>query len=86
MPEETLSTETRPREGYSLKKTLLLALLLWFLSFRAGAAAILLAQFGAPAWVFVLLLGWLLTFGLPSLCAVLLLGRPALPLAQDRCA
>lgn len=42
-----------------MKKTLLLALLLWFLSFSAGAAAILLAQLGAPAWVFVLLLGWL---------------------------
>ncbi|MEE9236143.1 MAG: hypothetical protein V3U28_11970 [Candidatus Acidoferrales bacterium] len=50
-----------------MKETLLLALLLWFLSFSAGAAAILL--------------GWLLTLGLTSLCAVLLLGRPALPLA-----
>ena len=58
-----------------MKKTLLVALLLWLLSLIAGAAAILLAEFGAPVWLFVFLLGWLLTFGLPTLSAVLLLVR-----------
>lgn len=55
-----------------MKKTLFVALPLWLLNLVAGAAAILFAEFGAPAWVFVLLLGWLLTFGLPSLGAILL--------------
>lgn len=58
-----------------MKKTLLVALLLWLLSLIAGAAALFLAEFGFPAWVFVLLLGWLLTFGLPTLSAVLFLAR-----------
>ncbi|MEE9234607.1 MAG: hypothetical protein V3U28_04100, partial [Candidatus Acidoferrales bacterium] len=58
-----------------MKKTFLVAFLLWFVSLIAGVAAIFLANFGAPAWVFVLFLGWLLTFGLPSLCAILLLVR-----------
>ncbi len=58
-----------------MKKTLLVALLLWLLSLIAGAAALFLAEFGGPAWVFVLLLGWLLTFGLPTLSAVLFLAR-----------
>ncbi len=58
-----------------MKKTLLLGFLLCFLSLIGGAAAIILAEFGAPVWVFVVLLGWLLTVGLPSLCAVLLLAH-----------
>lgn len=58
-----------------MKKTLLVALLLWLLSLIAGAAALFLAEFGVPAWVFVLLLGWLLTFGLPTLSGVLFLVR-----------
>ncbi len=63
------------RKDLPLKKTLLVALLLWLLSLIAGAAALFLAEFGVPAWVFVLLLGWLLTFGLPTLSAVLFLAR-----------
>ncbi len=56
-----------------MKKNLVMGFLLCFLSLIAGAAAIVLAEFGYPVWIFVVLLGWLLTFGLPSLCAVLLL-------------
>jgi hypothetical protein len=58
-----------------LKKRLLVALLLWLVSLLAGVAALLLAEFGAPAWTFVLLLGWLVTFGLPTLSALLLVIR-----------
>ncbi len=46
---------------------------LCLLSLTAGAAALLLAEFGAPVWVFVVLFAWLLTLGLPTLVAVLLL-------------
>lgn len=52
-----------------------LTLLLWCLSLGAGATAIVAAEFGAPVWVFLLLLGWLLTAGLPTLFAVLALAR-----------
>ena len=58
-----------------MKKNLVLGFLLCFLSLTAGSAAIVLAEFGAPPWIFVILLGWLLTVGLPSLCAVLLLAH-----------
>lgn len=33
----------------------------------------MLAEFGAPAWVFVVLFAWLLSVGLPTLAAVLVL-------------
>ena len=39
----------------------------------AGAVCIILADFGGPAWVFVVLGIWLWTFGLPTTVAVLLL-------------
>ncbi len=55
-----------------MKKSILFALPLSLLSLIAGVATIVLAEFGAPAWVFVLLLGWLLTLGLPSLGGMLL--------------
>ena len=51
----------------------LLAGVISLLSLAAGATALVLAEFGAPEWVFVLLLGWLLIPGLPTLAAVLLL-------------
>lgn len=38
----------------------------------AGAAVVILADFGAPIWVFGLLLLWPATVGLPSTVAVLL--------------
>ena len=58
-----------------MRRSLLVAVPLWLVSLIAGAAAIVLADFGAPSWVFVLLLAWLLTLGLPTVCAVLLLAR-----------
>ncbi len=39
----------------------------------AGAASVVLADFGAPVWVFGVLLLWPATVGLPSTLAVLLL-------------
>lgn len=39
----------------------------------AGAGCIVLAEFGGPAWVFVVLGIWLSTVGLPATVAVLLL-------------
>ncbi len=58
-----------------MKTNFILSLLLCLLSLLAGAIALVLAEFGAPVWVFVLLLGWLVTVGLPTLSAVLLLVR-----------
>lgn len=58
-----------------MRKNLLVAGGLSLLSLLAGATALILAEFGAPAYIFVLLLAWLLTLGLPTLAAVLLLAR-----------
>ena len=44
----------------------------WLLSLLAGAVALVLADFGAPVWVFLLLGLWLCTLGLPTTLAVLL--------------
>ena len=44
-------------------------------SLVAGVTALIFAEFGAPTWVFVGLLAWLLTAGLPTLTSVLLLAR-----------
>jgi len=41
-------------------------------SLVAAAGAVVLADFGAPWWVFALLLAWLLTIGLPTTLALLL--------------
>ncbi|HUG81993.1 MAG TPA: hypothetical protein VML01_10040 [Bryobacterales bacterium] len=38
-----------------------------------GAASIILADFGGPAWAFVLFAVWMWTVGLPTTLAVLLL-------------
>ena len=56
-----------------VRRDLLIAGVVCLLSLVAGAGALVLAEFGAPVWVFVLLLGWLVTLGLPTLAAVLLL-------------
>lgn len=56
-----------------MRKNLLVAGGLSLLSLLAGATALILAEFGAPAYIFVSLLAWLLTLGLPTLAAVLLL-------------
>ncbi len=53
-------------------KGVFVAGMLWMLSLTAGATAIVLAEFGAPVWVFVGLFAWLLIPGLPTLVAVLL--------------
>jgi hypothetical protein len=56
-----------------VKHPKLWAVLTWALSLLAGGLALVLADFGAPAWAFGLLLAWLATVGLPTLLAVLLL-------------
>lgn len=58
-----------------MTKTILLSACLTLASLTAGAAALMLAEFGAPIWIFIGLLGWLLTLGLPTLVSVLLLTR-----------
>lgn len=52
---------------------IVLASALCLLSLGVGAGALMLAEFGASAWVFALLLTWLVTIGLPTLMAVLVL-------------
>ena len=56
-------------------RTLLTAALLSVLSLIAGAAALILAEFGAPVWLLAGLVTWLVTIGLPTLVSVLLLAR-----------
>ena len=56
-----------------MRKTLLISVLLCVISLFAGAAAVFLADFGAPVEVFIILLLWLSTLGLPTTCAVLLI-------------
>lgn len=41
-------------------------------SLAVEAGALVFAEFGAPRWVFVIAIGWLWTFGLPTLIATLL--------------
>ncbi len=47
-------------------------MLVWLLTLIAGVSALLLAEFGAPRWAFIPLLGWLLTLGLPSFFALII--------------
>ena len=49
------------------------AAVLCLLSLIATALSLVFAEFGAPPWVFVVLFAWLLTLGLPTLAAVLVL-------------
>ena len=53
-----------------MKKALLFSVPLWLLTLVLTAAALISADFGASAWVFVLLFAWLLTIGLPTTLAV----------------
>ena len=53
-----------------MKNTWLWAGFLSFVSLAVAASAFSLANFGAPAWVFVLLLGWMVTVGLPTFIAI----------------
>ncbi len=50
-----------------MKHPRLWVLLSWLASLAAVASALVLADFGAPTWIFVLLFSWLLTVGLPTL-------------------
>jgi hypothetical protein len=59
----------------SLTRHILISAGLSLASLSAGAAVLIVAEFGAPSWIFVALLTWLVTFGLPTLVSVLLLAR-----------
>lgn len=63
-----------PRERQFLRSVLWTALL-WLASLAVGVSALILAEFGAPVWVFVLVFAWLLSLGLPTLLGVLLVTR-----------
>ena len=54
-----------------MKKALLFSVPLWLVTLVLGAIALVSADFGASAWVFVLLFAWLLTIGLPTTLAVM---------------
>lgn len=53
-----------------MKHTWSWAVVLALVSLAVATSAFSLANFGAPAWVFVLLLGWMLTVGLPTSVAI----------------
>jgi len=53
-----------------MKTTLLLSVALWLGTLALGTTALISADFGASAWVFVVLFTWLLTLGLPTTLAV----------------
>ena len=53
-----------------MKHTWPWAVVLALASLAVATSAFSLANFGAPAWVFVLLLGWMLTVGLPTSVAI----------------
>lgn len=53
-----------------MKHPLRTSILLWLVSLVAIALAYVLPNFGLSLWLFGLLLGWLLTFGLPTTLAV----------------
>lgn len=57
-----------------MKRPKVWAVVTWLASLAAGLSALLLGDRGAPAWVFALLFLWLLTAGLPTLLAALLVG------------
>ena len=54
------------------RRTFLLAVSFWVVSLVVMAIALSSAFFGAPLLIFLLLLGWLLTVGLPTSLAVVL--------------
>lgn len=71
----------RPLARAVVRRPVLWAVATWLASAAAGIAAVVLADFGAPAWVFLALGAWLLTAGLPTLVAslVVLAGWAGLP-------
>jgi len=54
------------------RRTFLLAVSFWVVSLVVTATAMSLAFFGAPLPIFLFLFGWLLTVGLPSSLAIVL--------------
>ncbi len=54
------------------RRTLLLAVVWCLVSWFVTAFALSLASFGAPSPIFLLLFGWLLTVGLPTSLAIVL--------------
>ncbi len=54
------------------RRTFLLAVSFWVVSLVISATAMSLAFFGAPLPIFLFLFGWLLTLGLPSSLAIVL--------------
>ncbi len=54
------------------RRTFLLAVSFWVVSLVVSATAMSLAFFGAPLPIFLLLFGWLLTVGLPTSLAIVL--------------
>ena len=53
-----------------MKNTWPWAVVLALVSLAVATLAFSLANFGAPAWIFVLLFGWMLTVGLPTSVAI----------------
>ena len=58
--------------GLIIRRPKTVAAITWAVSVAAGASALVLADFGGPPWVFILLGLWLLTAGLPALAGTLL--------------
>ncbi len=56
----------------SWRGTLLLSVVCWVVSLMLTAITLSLASFGAPSPIFLLLFGWLLTLGLPTSLAIVL--------------
>jgi len=56
----------------SWRGTLLLAVVCWVVSLMVTTIALSLASFGAPLPIGIFLLGWLLTLGLPTSLAIVL--------------
>ncbi len=54
------------------RRTFVLAVSFWVVSLVVSATAMSLAFFGAPLPIFLFLFGWLLTVGLPSSLAIVL--------------
>ena len=54
------------------RRTLLLAVVWWLVSWVVTVTALSLASLGAPSPIFLLLFGWLLTVGLPNSLAIVL--------------
>jgi hypothetical protein len=66
------ASRRRGLAGLIIRRPKTIAVATWAVSLAAGASALVLADFGGPPWVFILLGLWLLTAGLPALAGTLL--------------